>query len=703
MTASLKVFIFLVFYCSQSYAGSTNNLPNRFSNKSLDTILHSSVTQLKRYDKITASNIISAYKMVNKGYVHHKIFSNAQKSIYRNNNFSVFKDWIGQIVFISKQKHYQKLRHYCDRLKKQVKSSNHGPLYMSLSEQSQLFCFRSYLDKLTYSFSKSNKIASSDLKIIKDHLGTLFHPYNQDNWYNFLDEVAESRTDLHKLISQYISDYYVKQKTPPKLETLQHIKITAELTRLIQLKGIEQSSVHSVFLEQLRGLIKEAFDAADSNRPRAEVITKTNHVVNFYTLNQNHLPINYSLKKLLSLGKSLSRRDLFDSANKVFRLMAKYPSDYLEKAYFEILWTNIVNENYNGAYKSINKLNLLSKINSISSSKLKYWTAYTLMQKGNKKYLSIMQSIVDRDPLDFYAVMSAKSLNESSSLSTDQVYKNLLIENKVPFVVSKKTFGQEVYQSLIRLKAWGELEFRDLVRAEHENLTDYHVKDVIIPESQKNKNIARSILTYMSAKALYERKNFLESFRVMYKGLADKSLELNANILNILFPRPYWNKIKYHAKSFDPTIALSLIRQESGFNRKARSLAGARGLMQIMPATGRMFKRRLRAKQLEAVNLNLWIGTKYFQGLLKKYNHNLVYALAAYNAGEGRVDRWQEEYLTSSSILHNIESIPFKETRKYVKLIFRNIFFYKLLESHDKQQDSEHPNRLFNIALGFKQ
>ena len=107
MTNSLKIFIFLVLYCSQSFASSTKGLPTRFSNKSLDTILHSSETKLKHYDKITASNIISAYKMIKKGYVHHKIFNNARKSIYRNNNFSIFKDDESKIIWFSKYRDYK--------------------------------------------------------------------------------------------------------------------------------------------------------------------------------------------------------------------------------------------------------------------------------------------------------------------------------------------------------------------------------------------------------------------------------------------------------------------------------------------------------------------------------------------------------------------------------------------------------------------
>jgi soluble lytic murein transglycosylase len=132
----------------------------------------------------------------------------------------------------------------------------------------------------------------------------------------------------------------------------------------------------------------------------------------------------------------------------------------------------------------------------------------------------------------------------------------------------------------------------------------------------------------------------------------------------------------------------------------ARSSAGARGLMQLMPNTAKQFKRKLKSRQLYNPSLNIKIGTKYFNTLLENYDNNLVYSLAAYNAGESRVNVWQQEYMTSDNILKNIENIPFLETRKYVKLIFRNIFFYKMILNKDLKDFSE-TNQIYDIKLGF--
>jgi soluble lytic murein transglycosylase len=125
--------------------------------------------------------------------------------------------------------------------------------------------------------------------------------------------------------------------------------------------------------------------------------------------------------------------------------------------------------------------------------------------------------------------------------------------------------------------------------------------------------------------------------------------------------------------------------------------------MQIMPATARRLRRSVSDKHLVNPTTNIELGTKYFKGLYKRYNGNLVFVLSAYNAGESRVERWKDLYFDpEGAIIKNIESIPFLETRNYVKLIFRNVFFYKLLMDKKELTDSSDLNKIFDVSLGFK-
>jgi soluble lytic murein transglycosylase len=160
---------------------------------------------------------------------------------------------------------------------------------------------------------------------------------------------------------------------------------------------------------------------------------------------------------------------------------------------------------------------------------------------------------------------------------------------------------------------------------------------------------------------------------------------LPRNYWETLFPRPYWTDLKRYsvANDLDPYLVASLIRQESEFNPGAISRAKALGLMQVMPGTGKKLAKAARLKgfrpeQLLVPNTNMQLGTRYFKELLDHFNGTPEYALAAYNAGEDRVEGWLAEG-NFRDAPEFVESIPFTETREYVQAIMRNATVYKRL------------------------
>mgnify|MGYP005840383975 CR=1 FL=1 len=128
----------------------------------------------------------------------------------------------------------------------------------------------------------------------------------------------------------------------------------------------------------------------------------------------------------------------------------------------------------------------------------------------------------------------------------------------------------------------------------------------------------------------------------------------------------------------DPWLLMAIARRESAFNPQARSAVGARGLMQLMPATARQLADQagmsLTADSLFDADTNIALGSRYLNQLLQRYAGNRILALAAYNAGPHRVDRWLDQQPTPFDVF--IESIPFYETREYVQavLAYRVIF-----------------------------
>ncbi len=152
----------------------------------------------------------------------------------------------------------------------------------------------------------------------------------------------------------------------------------------------------------------------------------------------------------------------------------------------------------------------------------------------------------------------------------------------------------------------------------------------------------------------------------------------------VFYPLDYEDGIRSGAERWelDPHLVAALIRQESAFTANTRSPVGARGLMQIMPPTGRALARvegvRFSARRLYEPSLNLRLGTRYLRQLLGEFDERMDYALAGYNAGPHRVRTWSDGDLGIPLEVW-IEEIPFTETRNYVKLIMRNEMMYERL------------------------
>jgi soluble lytic murein transglycosylase len=159
--------------------------------------------------------------------------------------------------------------------------------------------------------------------------------------------------------------------------------------------------------------------------------------------------------------------------------------------------------------------------------------------------------------------------------------------------------------------------------------------------------------------------------------------EVPEQVWRTVYPLPYAAEIERHAarNHLDPRIVAGLIRQESIFQRDAVSRAGAVGLMQVLPSTGRRVARQLRLGYARArlfqADYNIRLGTAHLENLRKQFD-TLEKALAAYNAGEHRVVPWLAER-NFDEPAEFVESIPFTETREYVQIVIRNAEIYRRL------------------------
>jgi soluble lytic murein transglycosylase len=168
---------------------------------------------------------------------------------------------------------------------------------------------------------------------------------------------------------------------------------------------------------------------------------------------------------------------------------------------------------------------------------------------------------------------------------------------------------------------------------------------------------------------------------------------LPEEIWETLFPLRHLELITEQSAKLkmDPSLVLGLIRQESAFNEQAHSKANARGLMQILPSTGRKLARQARVtryspNKLYQAETNIRLGTMYFSSFLQQYGKPEL-ALAAYNAGDSRVQRWLREW-GGLDMAEFVEQIPFGETRGYVKQVLSNRARYgRLIHPPVKRQN----------------
>lgn len=178
------------------------------------------------------------------------------------------------------------------------------------------------------------------------------------------------------------------------------------------------------------------------------------------------------------------------------------------------------------------------------------------------------------------------------------------------------------------------------------------------------------------------RNSLVAMKRAWPQWISARAEDIPLEAWRLMFPLEYGETLQAEAaeNGLDPALVAALICQESSFDPKAVSRAGARGLMQVMPATGRSLARqagvRYRTAILHDPARSLDFGTRYLAAMIERFGGHAERALAAYNAGPHRVDKWTagREDISAEDF---IESIPFTETRQYVMTILASAEEYR--------------------------
>ena len=160
-----------------------------------------------------------------------------------------------------------------------------------------------------------------------------------------------------------------------------------------------------------------------------------------------------------------------------------------------------------------------------------------------------------------------------------------------------------------------------------------------------------------------------------------------ADQMKLVYPFAFRQEARASSARFgvDVLVVEAIMREESRFRVEDVSGAGAVGLMQLMPATARWVAEQANmagdsADRTDEPAVNIALGTWYIRHLLDRFDGNIVFAVAAYNAGPGNVDKWVQGYDDKTGDVDRfIEYIPFEETRGYVKRVLRSYAAYRML------------------------
>ncbi len=302
----------------------------------------------------------------------------------------------------------------------------------------------------------------------------------------------------------------------------------------------------------------------------------------------------------------------------------------------------------------------------VNGDALRYWRARAMLIAGDSAAgRAGLRQLLDRGPESYYAVRAAARL--------DTIPWNRAQHEPAP--VDTAMFAA---------------------------LTRVALLDSLGMESEAGFELDRLAANASGAIALLQAADELARFGHAPRAvqLASRAVTAGAprdgTIWQLIYPLPYQGRLRETAaaEGVDPLLVAAVIRQESGFEPRVTSAAGARGLMQVMPANGPALSRALGFADFDPAllwvpDVNLAFGMRHFAAALRRYPE-LERALAAYNAGGSPVDRWSRATLNGMIAQDQlrapladpeifVERIPFDETRGYVRAVLRNLAMYRLL------------------------
>ena len=296
----------------------------------------------------------------------------------------------------------------------------------------------------------------------------------------------------------------------------------------------------------------------------------------------------------------------------------------------------------------------------ISKARGAYWVARAAENMGEIEISKYWYKRAAVYKTSFYGQLAAEKFSSTNILSFKQV-------PELPLSVENKFNSQELVKVVNMLN-----------RLRHNELIYPFINQLYsISKSLEEKVLVTNLAI----------KSFRPDLGIKISKIANRE---GFVLLKAGYPVIDLPKVQYLGQTLEleKALVLAVIRQESAFRQKAVSSARALGLMQLMPMTAKTMSKKIKLvyskeKLLRSKSYNLMLGQMYLSTVLKKYDHSYVLALAAYNAGPRRVQKWIAEFGDPRDddvdVIDWIEMLPIYETRNYIQRVLESLQVYRYL------------------------
>jgi len=338
-----------------------------------------------------------------------------------------------------------------------------------------------------------------------------------------------------------------------------------------------------------------------------------------------------------------------------------------EIAAWELAWYHYQQNNWETSLKYIND-GLRNGINNPEvAAKFVYWQGkLAVLEKKQERAQRIFNNLLSWYPNTFYGMLAQRTMSS-------------LVPKKIPY--KDKDYWHDNPPELKATEEKTELEFAEFVMAAGDgNIGAKHIRNLVDLKSPKE-------LIWKSSLVLDEYGEYRSLQTIVvnhYLGDLKRIPIKDQQVWTFAYPRPYWMDVQNFSKNagIDPYLALAIMREESLYQADVVSPASARGLMQLMPYTGKRVAKIIGLqlkdeKDLFDPKINIQLGTSYLGQISKRFGE-VIQIAGSYNAGPGRMKEWLKRF-PDRDLDEFVESIPYIETRNYVKRVFRTHQLYKAI------------------------